>query len=704
MKKTIMTTVVVGLFFAVSTSMAYAYDASTTHAMLTKSAVSVYNGDFSNKLSSSTLDLLIEGSIKEDDNPRYFRHFYDPINNNGLLGFDSAKTWSTADGKNVYNWNIALYKYNTNDKQHAYRALGQVLHLIEDMSVPEHTRIDTHPQDVFGIYKDASPYELYTSRFTATNTSITADGPAIDLPTLEDYFDQLATYSNNNFYSKDTIEKAGYPIIATTSRSEILSDGKLHTFAIAPDGMRLYEIATSSCAKKGVCTFKKNIDDIDHLVMQGYWDKLSKQAVRYSAGVINLFFKEAEKAKAEIAKQEESKSWFLRLTERIKLNIQAALKLVNQYLAQAIRDGNASAQARWTRLQADLKSLNQEVASTTRAVNATSTAIEKGKLSFWDYLTLGTNEGRKLIASVTEVANNAPEISKILINFNLDQATSSPEAPVILLPTTITLSKTFATSTITFSGAAEPFTSIYSDFAPDISTTTSATGTWKLILTDLPNGTTTINFFAANEFGTSSPTSVTIFVKTKKIEPPQPAMAIMMINEIAWHGTSSTTPEDKFIELRLYSDKSISLNDYALIVGSTTIPLSGQLPADTDVYYVIERGDDNVVSDQPADLVANFDLDPTSLDLRLVKIEADGSTTTLDQVNFSTTGFCNNYDDCPYSYYDSLERFTYGNPNSNSAGEWSDWTAGRKPNGLNRNGLPIIGTPGRINQNRPILN
>ena len=80
--------------------------------------------------------------------------------------------------------------------------MGHVLHLIEDASVPDHTRNDPHPGD--------SPYENWTDKFKLDNKdpdlSARLTGKnSMQFSDLNSYFDGLAKYSNNNFYSKDTI-------------------------------------------------------------------------------------------------------------------------------------------------------------------------------------------------------------------------------------------------------------------------------------------------------------------------------------------------------------------------------------------------------------------------------------------------------------------------------------------------------------------
>ncbi|MCL5016230.1 MAG: hypothetical protein M1312_01285 [Patescibacteria group bacterium] len=179
-------------------ALAYGYD---THAYLTKEATDFYNKNFPAKqISQDSAGFLIDGSRREDDIPRSMDHFYDPVNNRGITydpvikavipipgSWLSAKEWSqnpVAQNNLVYKvpetigsvltaiqqkdvskissetnftWQRAISLYLNGDKNGAMFALGHVLHLLEDMSVPAHTRNDPHP--------GGDSYELYTDRF-----------------------------------------------------------------------------------------------------------------------------------------------------------------------------------------------------------------------------------------------------------------------------------------------------------------------------------------------------------------------------------------------------------------------------------------------------------------------------------------------------------------------------------------------------------
>jgi len=59
-----------------------------------------------------------------------------------------------------YTWQRALYEYAKGNRQQAFISLGHVLHLLEDMSVPAHTREDAHPPLI-----NSDVYEDYPTNF-----------------------------------------------------------------------------------------------------------------------------------------------------------------------------------------------------------------------------------------------------------------------------------------------------------------------------------------------------------------------------------------------------------------------------------------------------------------------------------------------------------------------------------------------------------
>lgn len=309
-----------------------------THSYLTKEIIDFYNQNFKNKIPDNLENYLIDGSRKEDEPPRWMNHFYDPVYNRGLsedaaidpayrLGnWQSSKYWAN-DSKNQNNflyktaatifsilssieqkklglittesdfsWERALKLYIQGEKEKAFYVLGHILHLIEDTSVPDHTRNDPHPED--------SPYEKYTSKYNLNNFDqelkirLKNKKPII-LDNLNSYFDNLANYSNNNFYSKDTIGiQSGYEKPYSFDRrlyKELwFRFNEDYEFGDYP---LIHEIKPQNFNYITNNKFNLTLIDPNNFVLSSYWERLSTKAVQNGAGVINLFFEEVEKNK-----------------------------------------------------------------------------------------------------------------------------------------------------------------------------------------------------------------------------------------------------------------------------------------------------------------------------------------------------------------------------------------------------------------------
>lgn len=251
---------IIGMLFLTFPFLSYGYYPDTTHKGLTADIMRFFNVSYPNfKIDDpEKLNWIKKGSVDEDSPvQRSFNHFYDPIHNKGVLIYLSSKDWAqntTAQAGNRsifagsilsyfgssddYSWERGIYEYTWGDKQRGLESLGHVLHLIEDASVPEHTRNDIHaghqlPFQLTGI----SPYEDWTNGKFNEDTIKTSyllqekDSAPIICDTLESCFTSIAQYSNNNFFSKDTIFTKQYdqPIISEKS-FEKLSDAHIYEF------------------------------------------------------------------------------------------------------------------------------------------------------------------------------------------------------------------------------------------------------------------------------------------------------------------------------------------------------------------------------------------------------------------------------------------------------------------------------------------
>lgn len=169
--------------------------------------------------------------------------------------------------------------------------------------------------------------------------------------------------------------------------------------------------------------------------------------------------------------------------------------------------------------------------------------------------------------------------------------------------------------------------------------------------------------------------------------PHRPAMQAsygdVVINEVAWMGTAAST-SDEWIELYNAADHDIDLTGWTLTAGDGTpnIALSGIIPADG--YFLLERTDDNTVSDIPADQVyagaLENDPDAESLELR------DGTSALVDAANS---------DGGPWPAGDNGVKASMERINPYAADTDANWATN---DGLTRNGLdaglnPINGTP-----------
>ncbi|MBU0708849.1 lamin tail domain-containing protein, partial [Patescibacteria group bacterium] len=160
----------------------------------------------------------------------------------------------------------------------------------------------------------------------------------------------------------------------------------------------------------------------------------------------------------------------------------------------------------------------------------------------------------------------------------------------------------------------------------------------------------------------------------------------VVINEVMWMGTGASS-SDEWLELYNTSDLEIDLTGWGVYeaAGSELIePLGGLIAAHS--YYLVERTDDNTVSDVPASQP------PTSWGgyglsndgEHLVLLDADGNI--IDEVIASSGWFTGDG-----SEKRSMERIDPNDSGSLS----SNWCTndGVTINGLDANGDKILGTP-----------
>jgi len=314
------------LVFLLITQNALAYGVET-HAFLTDEVVKFYNQRYPNqKIIPELAPYLIDGSRHEDETLRYMNHFYDPVNNRGLADWPyygaSSKVWAEDDSnqnklaykilpnsiatiltadqyqkvdafirQTNFTWQKAVELYAHGESEKAFYAMGHIIHLLEDVSVPDHTRNDAHPP----FDEGGSPYENWTHDFTRENPDWALAGrllgkKPIGLNYLAEYFDAMANYSNNNFYSKDSISRYSFP------EPDYFDGDSEDTFVYKKDKeFGDYKLLITNGTFNWAIIRDGELDSPE--ILSDYWHRLSVKAVQYSAGLINLFFQEAEQAK-----------------------------------------------------------------------------------------------------------------------------------------------------------------------------------------------------------------------------------------------------------------------------------------------------------------------------------------------------------------------------------------------------------------------
>jgi len=277
---------------------------------------------------------------------RSFNHYHNPLTDKGYKGTrDSSIQWSqrligTQSPGGHYSWHDvrgyflnALTSQTKTDRDEnfaeTFRGLGQLMHLVQDLSVPAHTRDDGH---VLYNYEDWVKGEIKGVSDISAYPPVSFDPSAIGNPNplasvpIANLFDTnqyiepnpepsvtlradigLSEYTNANFFSRDTVFRdfpypnsgsvqiTDYEIQDPRDSSSMVfrqyykkvSDGETGYRLAAVPFLKDYEI---NCAP--FCTeLLYEMAPLDKFVYGDYASKLIPRAVGYSAGLLNYFFR-----------------------------------------------------------------------------------------------------------------------------------------------------------------------------------------------------------------------------------------------------------------------------------------------------------------------------------------------------------------------------------------------------------------------------
>lgn len=172
----------------------------------------------------------------------------------------------------------------------------------------------------------------------------------------------------------------------------------------------------------------------------------------------------------------------------------------------------------------------------------------------------------------------------------------------------------------------------------------------------------------------------------------------VVVNEVSWSGTAASS-SDEWIELYNPTDAPVDLTGWVVAFGDTVIHLDVAEDAtvevrrtsiDPDGYYVLERTDDDTVSDLDADLLYTGTLANGGVPIEL----RDAAGVVVDRVTLIESGWPAGTASSGEPSYASMERVgSVGNAEST---EWRS-NDGTIRNGLDKDGNAINGTPGREN-------
>lgn len=700
----------------------FCYDTSIAHPGIAGLAVKAYNKDNTKKITAEQYDWIKQGAIDEDIPTRWLNHFYDPVYNKGLwfiTQHESSKVWAKDSkaqqsySKGDNSWQRAISDYRSGNYQLAFKELGHNIHLVSDLLVPAHTRDDIHAP------KPDSYEEYVKNNWDSLSTDIKAK--PIYKNKFEDIFDEAANYSNNNFYSDDTIEDKNYKVKNIDKILELKKNNEkmfLFQSRIGQELVDLYVVDGSDWKDANHKILNNKV------VLSDYVQHLLPKAVSYSAGTIKLFLDETQKNQIEklpffkinlggLVNTIGSK--FINVAENIYQNnysqasdnngvinavadntvkqVEAIGKIINKKIVEPS-----------STVQESLFSASQPV-SDLSAVPISNVIVENGQntpLSSPIFSGGGGGSGGSSAGSLAlpiVLNSDVAEITTttILISVtstfdniitasttNIESSSVSAVTTSIILSTSTVSTSTFfsalATSTIVTSTISETAgfqvdstTTIGSVTTTSVTTTSAVDSVTSTTEIAVPISTSTVSTSTASDlFATTTPiispttttstVAVTITTSTPYLTPD------IVINEIAWAGTSQFTLEDEYIELYNNSDQDINLFPATDIQKRWTLKISGQkivinkinnsiIPAHD--YFLLENPDDRTVTEINGDIIYAGALSDSGGNLQLF----DNNNNLVDQVSSSVGWFAGS--GATYSSMEKINSSLSGNNPTN---------------------------------------
>lgn len=700
-------------------TITYGYGAHTTHPALTQEILRVFNDLYPEIIfSKEEKEIIKKGSIDEDESWRFMRHFFEPIRNtgltfatlgNGLQSWPTAMEWSINtklqaekdsdySSKSLYfsaetdfTWDRAIYEYVYGDRSRSLYALGHILHLVEDMTVPPHTRDDPHPP----VGEMGSVYEAYAEQFTPENIRPVGYRPLDKLPLrITDLIREVALYTNQNFYSKDTLPNFGfeYEKIEETGVWELENGGETISlvFSLGQNGSYflarievLRDVATGKIKKE------YSLVDPAGLVMNDYWRLLSQAALRYGVATIELFFSDVQK---EIENGDLYALQYPSNQEgRISSNLAAlsgfVVKKQSVVVAPAIKissvtnDGNKEVPDYVPQINiADrsvLVDLDTGLDAHVVQIEDFEPEVETAPSDVYPSLFAIPSGAVGSGGSSQRESGSASSVQKVAVDIAVEESTPLIlSAPVLECNDSIVVGECIVANnsiTILHSGADTGWYEIkYGDV---ISTTTSS----RTVL-EVASSTQDISVRVCGGSGDCSDSASLRVVFTE---------SPLVISEVAWMGTQASD-DDQWIELKNLTNYEIDLSKFSLVfnASNSTTSLSGRVGPGG--YVVIEHKHPETINEFVESPIPSISAGLWLQFASLLNQEGDQvklivGSTTVDQT--PPLDSCGGW--CAGSAAGSMERVNFLNTD---AAAWESWL-NIFTYATDTENLPIFGTP-----------
>ncbi|MFH1188381.1 MAG: lamin tail domain-containing protein [bacterium] len=625
----------------------FAYDDATTHPALTDVIVDMYNllypGD---AFTAAEKEWIIQGSTAEDEAPRWINHFYDPISGEGwtaehagdldtvtmerlskvVISFRDAlpaKDWVHNEvaqkGYSRYGgnhtWESAIRSSANGDIQNAYTSLGYVLHIVEDMAVPDHTRNDSHG-DTIATRGDASPYEEYAKKWTRETirsnqgiaTMLKNNVQPQQLLSLDAHIYTLADYSNKNFVSKDTISNEKYSL---PDLSRVSCENEI-CFHISENGLK-------------VPLFKKIIVRLDewniedkfilenknsyHLIFDSYFDRLSEQAVLHGVDVLRLF---KQKTKEELENRE-----YPQYIEVYDFSFLPAPLSSNDPIPLVAPAGEKEDfENKFPKTAGYIKSVYETLAATAGKVLSTTQET-------WQFITSSNETAQERLRSVIDVRQDVSDVQSNLAVISAGLDDKGQEMP---LPSEQTV-------------------------APDVKQ--QQTTEQQPVIIQPSQKDTNVQYQNTDVSDVTGKDDSVIsqpIESQKQVIPVPPPVNIpqqcsfdvigktfsweVVINEVAWMGTQNSS-SDEWIEIANVSGAPVDVSGWQLVDTKEQIHIvfpSAKILAPGD-FLLLERTDDTTVPNVAADIIYTGALSNSNEGLRLF----DSNCKMMDEALASPT-------------------------------------------------------------------